>query len=206
MSQVIELSASGGQCACRHCHRNVQLHGICLPQCGVVRRAPRASVNSHDLTALLQSAVGGVFLNADAKVTLLLKATLNRARPSSIHQGFSFPSGHSTSVYFTLGFLFLVLVPLIDRALAEDAAGDAGSNSGQDGTQPMQALRGMVQVVAQQRMGAALMVAGGSVTQTGRVLADAHWLSDVAAGALFGCSGVVLSLLVMNALDWRPTR
>jgi hypothetical protein len=104
-----------------------------------------------------------VLLNADAKVTLLLKNTLQRARPSDYHNGFSFPSGHSTSVYFVLGSLFLLVLPLVRSTIQEEAA--AGNARGLQRAEPF------LQRLTQPQVGAALMLAGGCVTQSGRLLA-----------------------------------
>ena len=38
----------------------------------------------------------------------------------------------------------------------------------------------------------------GTVTQSGRLLADVHWTSDVLAGMMWGSTGVALALIVQG--------
>lgn len=132
----------------------------------------------------------------DARITTTLKRFFERARPTSdLHHSFSFPSGHSTSVYFTAGFLFLIAIPCFNSVLVSER-----QRSGDDTLNPAEAA---VATIARPGVGLGLTVATGSVTQTGRLLADVHWLSDVVAGALLGSWGVVLSMLVLQLLNKR---
>ena len=143
-------------------------------------------------------AVGGVGLSADAKLTLTLKHAFVRSRPSAIHGGFSFPSGHSTSVYCVMGVLFLVLIPMLHQVLQEQGTGGARAQNGDSNrvtTGP-----GWLAAAAQPERAVTLMVAGGVVTQSGRLLADAHWFSDVLAGSLLGTSGALCCLIAARAL------
>jgi membrane-associated phospholipid phosphatase len=50
-----------------------------------------------------------------------------------------------------------------------------------------------------------LWVAAGATTATGRVLADAHWLSDTLAGAAVGAACVsALAITVKQLRRWQP--
>ena len=142
--------------------------------------------------------VGGIGLSADAKLTLALKHAFARFRPSAIHGGFSFPSGHSTSVYCVMGVLFLVLIPMLHQALQEQGTEGAREQSG-DSNQ-VTAAPGWLAAAAQPERAVMLIVAFGAVTQSGRLLADAHWFSDVLAGSLLGTSGALCCLIAVRAL------
>lgn len=145
-------------------------------------------------------AVGGVFLNADAKGTLLLKRAIGRARPSDLHGGFSFPSGHATTAYFVLGWLLFILVPLAAEALQSDNAPTNGdlppSEAGGLQAGAAQALRRLSSAYVALPL---LLLAAGT-TQVGRLTADVHWCSDVVAGALLGSAGVAVSALLLQAV------
>ena len=142
--------------------------------------------------------MGGVFFNADAKVTLLLKNAIGRARPSDLHGGFSFPSGHATTAYFVAGWLFFILLPMAAEALRPADRPADGGNRAEAGFQ-----RHAAQLMWQSSrpgvaVGLVLLLAG--TTQAGRLLADVHWASDLLAGALLGSSGVATSALILQAL------
>jgi hypothetical protein len=194
-----------------------------------------------------------------------LKEFFHRARPSELHHSFSFPSGHSTSVYFILGFLFFIALPALYSSLSQQSGrtgpADAASRDGgasrsvnnngtggrMEGAAPALngngagngngalngngagngngALNGngagipapvraaaesprhvtytatdLLELLVQPRTAAALTIAGGVVTQSGRLLADVHWTSDVLAGALWGSSGVAMAMMVQNVV------
>lgn len=130
----------------------------------------------------------------DAKLTSALKHTFERARPSDdIYHNFSFPSGHSTSIYFTLGFFLLVVVPCLNSVLSRERQ--------LSGRSEPNAVEAAVATVSKPTVGLGLTVAGASVTQTGRLVADVHWFSDVVGGAMLGAWGVVLSIMLLQALD-----
>jgi membrane-associated phospholipid phosphatase len=159
----------------------------------ITRRQPKQGLSLLMLLLAMNAMVGGVFAKADAKITTELKQFFHRSRPSDdLHHSFSFPSGHATSVYFTLGFLFLVLVPSLNCLLMQDR-----KLNGVDLTKSW-TYEEIVATVARPQVGLLLTVLGASVTQTGRLLADVHWFSDVCAGAVLGSWGVVLSILLVQ--------
>ncbi len=112
----------------------------------------------------------GSIPHGDPLLVDTLKNAFARVRPSgtAIHSTFSFPSGHTTSAFFVIGVLLAVLLP---AAMGPQARVPRG---------------------------AGLLVLWGGLGATvaaGRVLVDAHWLSDTLAGA---CLGSALVLVV----DW----
>lgn len=141
---------------------------------------------------------GGIGFGLDAQATALLKNFFQRARPSDLHHSFSFPSGHSTSVYFIAGFLFFVIVPALYETLREDAKQGApeatGVSSVTAGNQALNAL----EVAVRPQNAAALTIAFGVMTQSGRLLADVHWTSDVMAGMMWGATGVAMACMVRD--------
>lgn len=108
----------------------------------------------------------GSIPHGDPLLVDTLKNAFARVRPSTIHSTFSFPSGHTTSAFFVIGVLLAVLLPA--------AVGPRG-----------RVPRGMGLV--------ALWGGLGATVAAGRVLVDAHWLSDTLAGA---CLGSALALVV----------
>ena len=147
--------------------------------------------------------VGGVLFGKDAIVTKAVKGYFHRDRPNwDLHHSFSFPSGHSTSVYFTLATLFFVVLPAYKYiAYGDEAASSEGSSSsGEDST----FLKSALDKVTQPASALALTVSGGVVTQTGRLLADVHWFSDVMAGMCFGSCGAILLYLGLTRANVIP--
>eukprot|EP01025_Chloroclados_australasicus_P061524 TRINITY_DN808_c0_g1_i7.p1 TRINITY_DN808_c0_g1~~TRINITY_DN808_c0_g1_i7.p1 ORF type:complete len:344 (-),score=29.40 TRINITY_DN808_c0_g1_i7:235-1266(-) len=136
------------------------------------------------------AAVGGVFLNKDAIVTTALKRAFHRARPTDdLHHSFSFPSGHSTSVYFVAGFLFCIVIPLLHQVFLEDSdEADSG-------------IKQTLAHLSQPKVAIPLTIACGATTQSGRILADVHWVSDTLAGACLGSMGVLASWVILA--KWR---
>ena len=74
---------------------------------------------------------------------------------------------------------------------AKGAAGVNGFVASNNGSPEAQDIR---------KLASPLYVAGGVVTQSGRLLADAHWFSDVLAGSLLGTSGALCCLIAARAL------
>jgi membrane-associated phospholipid phosphatase len=94
---------------------------------------------------------------------------------------FSFPSGHTSSAVFLIGALCFVLVPITNIYMRE---------SGKQRTTRAWRLPG---VLTSSQGSWALWLSSALVTGTGRVLADAHWLTDC-VGASF-VSMALVSLL-----------
>lgn len=113
----------------------------------------------------------GTIPHGDPYLVDTLKNAFARARPSAIHSTYSFPSGHTTSAFFVLGVLLAVLLPA--------AAGPRGRLS----TGTLVALWGVA----------------GLTVAAGRVLIDAHWLSDTMAGACLGSALALLVYMVVHA-------
>lgn len=160
----------------------------------------------HALTCI---AVGGVGFGKDASATSAVKKFFHRARPSDdLHHSFSFPSGHSTSAYFTLAFLFFVIVPAL-ASWSASLSQPSDSSSQQPSTPAsgtLSAVQGALQAAAKPKAALALTIGGGMITQSGRLLADVHWVSDVLAGALWGSSGVALACVIIEGLRSEPAR
>lgn len=76
---------------------------------------------------------------------------------------------------------------------------ELGSSSASTGA--IAVVQGALQAAAKPKAALALTVGGGMVTQSGRLLADVHWVSDVLAGALWGSSGVALACVIMQGLQ-----
>lgn len=145
-------------------------------------------------------AVGGIGFGLDAQATAALKHFFQRARPSSdLHSSFSFPSGHSTSVYFIVGFLFFIIVPALYETLKEDAQQSAPQATKlASATSGNHALVDALEVIVRPQNAVALTIAFGAITQSGRLLADVHWTSDVMAGAVWGSCGVAIACIVQD--------
>lgn len=135
---------------------------------------------------------GAVF--TDPWVVAQLKHAFHRARPSDLHHSFSFPSGHTTAAVFITGAFLAVLLPLAVQ-LAQQRLPP------QHQRHPLLAplMRG---VQSPSWNAAALCVWGvaGATTAAGRVLADAHWLSDVLAGGCLGVAAVSILAQLVGAL------
>lgn len=143
--------------------------------------APRAAAPQLALAWLTYLATCGcAWGRGDPPLVHALKAAFARTRPSDLHHSFSFPSGHTSAAVFTVGGLLLVLLPLALRLSHAAAAQAPGDKAGQQQQQQEAASPAWVYM---------LWGAAGALTAAGRVLADAHWLSDTLAG---GCLGVAV--------------
>lgn len=103
-------------------------------------------------------------------------------------------------MYFIVGFLFFVIVPALYDTLRDDARQSApeatGSGSGTADNRALSAL----EVALQPQNAAALTIAFGIMTQSGRLLADVHWTSDVMAGMMWGATGVAMACIVRDTV------
>lgn len=135
---------------------------------------------------------GGNIRYGDPMFVDFLKHLFHRERPSPVHSSFAFPSGHSTAAFFAVGCLLFVLLP----AVMEDLSRKYGETS------PVLChLKGSFL-----KSRAFLWVLVASITPLGRLLADAHWLSDVSAGALVGSSLVYFTMMLCYMSDFILSR
>lgn len=162
---------------------------------------------------------GGPFQHGDPLAVSLLKHSFQRLRPApELHSTFSFPSGHTTAAVFLVGVLLYLLLPV---ALGQQrAAAPIGSTSSSDSSGSVQQLAAAStstisgggtgaaagaaawQVAFLQRRGAAVAGCAG-LTAAGRVLSDAHFVSDTLAGACLGTALVAATALAWNWLTGR---
>lgn len=137
-----------------------------------------------------------------------------------MHHTFSFPSGHTSAAVFIVGALVTVLLPFTvqllmqqqvnssvstaeqaatmqgqDAQVSSNSSSGSGSSSGSEEGSVVSAGSSegfwrMYDVAAM-----SVWAAAWATTATGRVLADAHWVSDTLAG---GC----LAIATVSGLAW----
>uniref|UniRef100_A0A383VL17 Phosphatidic acid phosphatase type 2/haloperoxidase domain-containing protein n=1 Tax=Tetradesmus obliquus TaxID=3088 RepID=A0A383VL17_TETOB len=140
----------------------------------------------------------GAVGHGDPPLVATLKDAFARVRPSTLHHTYSFPSGHTSAAVFIIGALVVVLLPLTVQLLQEKATGSGSSSSSSsqpsEGTEDSAAETSSI-AWGRLDMWGALGVWGAAwvVTATGRVLADAHWVTDTLAGGM-------LAVAVVSAL------
>lgn len=136
----------------------------------------------------------GAIRHGDPPLVAMLKDVFARVRPSTLHHTYSFPSGHTSSAVFIVGTLVVLLLPLTVQLLQEKAA-SSSSSSGQQG----EGSEGdAAAAAATSNSWGALGLWGGLgvwgaawvVTGAGRVLADAHWVTDTLAGGMLAVAMV----------------
>jgi membrane-associated phospholipid phosphatase len=113
-----------------------------------------------------------------------------------MHASLSFPSGHTTACVFLAGALLWVLLP---RALT--AAGWGAPAPAAAPREPAQGLSAAAIWAAHPAVRFAAWGLMGGTTAAGRVLADAHWLSDTAAGACVGAGSTALLVAAVAAVE-----
>ncbi|KAL0022858.1 hypothetical protein WJX77_000529 [Trebouxia sp. C0004] len=123
---------------------------------------------------------GGSIQHGDPFVVNQLKTHFQRLRPSDILNSYSFPSGHTTAAVFIMGTLLCVLLPPLT------INNDSTRNS---------RLQTVVTSAA-----LPLWVVAAVTTATGRVLGDAHWVSDTMAGACLGAGLVSITTILCSKL------
>lgn len=179
-------------CCCQWGADRPHLSGVAWrrTKCGLLATSCAVPSLAH---ARAHSAVGGIGLNKEGFVTAALKDVFHRARPSTLHHNFSFPSGHATAAYFVNALLVFALIPCVAACMRrpergvrdDDEAGRASLLRALDWTQaPGNALR--------------IVLACGATTQLGRVLADAHYASDTLAGACLGGAGAGAAIVMLQ--------
>lgn len=134
---------------------------------------------------------GGFLLSGDVLLVDFIKHIFQRARPSTLHKTFSFPSGHTTAGVFIVGVLLFVLLPLILRPQIR-AARSANDKS----VTSRDTLYKFAELTAKGRY--PLWLVAGATTAAGRVIADVHWVTDTLAGASLGIALVSITAMVSN--------
>lgn len=140
--------------------------------------APRRAAAPVALCWAMYFLGAGAVPHSDPTLVHTLKEAFARVRPSlELHHTFAYPSGHTTAATFIVGAALVVLLPLALRL----SGGGEGTRRLPDGV--------------------AIGVWGGAaaVTACGRVLADAHWVSDTFAGA---CLAVGCVAVLSAAVEW----
>lgn len=140
------------------------------------------------IAAIIYVLGGGSVIRGDPFLVSALKHFFHRVRPSPVHSTFAFPSGHTTAATFMVGTLLFILLPaLIEAASATNPS-----------CRPF--LRSVLgRGLVQWRW--PLWATAVASTATGRVLADAHWTTDVMAGACPGSALVGGVALLCAAVD-----
>lgn len=122
-------------------------------------------------------------------------------------------SGHTTAATFICGTLLFVLLPAVLATLGHDA--QQAQAEEQEATQQQQQDQEGQQQQALSQLGAAARRTGSwvlerrlvlwgaavGVTAAGRVAADAHWCSDVLAGALLGIALTGLTAQLCDSVE-----
>lgn len=123
---------------------------------------------------------GGSIQHGDPFIVNQLKTHFQRLRPSDILNTYAFPSGHTTAAVFIMGTLLCVLLPPLTI------------NSDNTRSSKLQTVV----------TSAALPVwaLAAVTTATGRVLGDAHWISDTMAGACLGAGLVSVTTILCSKL------
>lgn len=123
---------------------------------------------------------GGSVQHGDPFFVDQLKTHFQRMRPSDILHTYAFPSGHTTAAVFIMGTLLCVLLPPLTTS--------------SDGTS-----RSRLQTVVTSTA-LPLWLLSAVTTATGRVLGDAHWVSDTMAGACLGAGLVSVTTILCSKL------
>jgi len=177
--------------------------GWCLLSVLCLLRAPQRTAAPLGLAWAFYFSTAGPCGSGDPPLVNWLKHSFARLRPSEYHHTFSFPSGHTSAAVFTAGALLTVLLPLALQLLHEANFPD-NSSSSSSSSSGAPAACGDDEAAAVAPVGSqwalpgqwdrpvviyGLWAVAGGTTALGRVLADAHWLSDTLAA---GCLSVAL--------------
>lgn len=163
------------------------LCGWAATSAAILFKQPAGSIKSLALAWGLYLSAAGAVTKGDPPLVWSLKELFHRTRPSTLHHTFSFPSGHTTAATFLIGGLLFILLP---AALAGRADADVDEH---EESQPSQLGSTAL----------AFWVVAAITTACGRILADAHWLSDTMAGAALGTLLVAL-LSRVSRPDHKP--
>lgn len=122
--------------------------------------------------ALIYFGGGGGIPHGDPLLVGFLKENFHRIRPSELlHQTYAFPSGHTTASSFATGLFLWVVLPVLASRTDDD-----------DSTEDVAATQPTLSASAQLAIHALFC----TLTASGRVMADAHWVTDTMAGAALG--------------------
>ena len=179
----------------------------------ILLRQPEGALKQLLLAWAVYLAAAGVITEGDPPLVWTLKELFHRSRPSTLHHTFSFPSGHTTAATFLMGSLLFVLLPatLADKpgvtsspspasieSANESQASPQAPGDAPDATSSASAVATLtsdnqIQPSWIGNAALALWILSILTTACGRILADAHWLSDTMAGAALGT--LLVSLL-----------
>lgn len=184
---------------------SVGLVGWLAVSLACLARSPAAAVRPLGLAWATYVLTCGAVGHGDPPLVAALKSAFARPRPSvELHHTFSFPSGHTSAAVFTVGALLAVLLPLALRLWAQDCNSDNGSSEADAGV--MSGSSSSTSLARDGSSTALALWAGAWVTTgAGRVLADAHWLSDTLAGGLLASGVVCLLAWAVRAGDDKST-
>lgn len=156
----------------------------------------------------------GALKHFDPLLVDALKHFFARARPSTLHHTFSFPSGHTSAAVFVVGALLTVLLPLTLQLWASSGTPSSSTpsntaqrssgvqySSGDPSSTQGSAVAGILVADA-----AVLAVWGAAwaTTATGRILSESHWLSDTLAGGFLAIASVSgLALTTRLVQEWQ---
>jgi membrane-associated phospholipid phosphatase len=141
------------------------------------------------IAGALYWAGGGSVPHGDPWLVDTLKHLFHRARPSPVHASFAFPSGHTTEVTFIWGVLLFVLLPTAMQVLRESRGTEKQLSASHLDQEFVNYPRYLIWSVAV------------ATTGSGRVLADAHWTTDVLAGACLGVALVNATALLCHIFE-----
>ena len=166
------------------------LCGWAATSAAILFRQPANSLKALALAWGLYLSAAGAVTKGDPPLVWSLKELFHRTRPSTLHSTFSFPSGHTTAATFLIGGLLFTLLPVALAGKADSAPADADELQ-----KPELPQLGSTAL--------AIWVTAMVTTACGRILADAHWLSDTMAGAALGTLLVAL-LSRVSRPDGKP--
>jgi len=171
----------------------------CTAAC--LTKAPSRSAGPLAAAWALYCATCGAVGHGDPLLVDSLKHLFARARPSTLHHTFSFPSGHTSAAVFIVGGLLTVLLPLTLQLWTEQPpssssssdpttgaidgnnSSSSSSSSKTQSSQPAGTLATDVAILA-------VWGAAWATTAAGRILSESHWLSDTLAGGLLAVASV----------------
>lgn len=155
------------------------LCGWAATSAAILFKQPRGGVKALLLAWGVYLSAAGAVTKGDPPLVWTLKELFHRSRPSTLHHTFSFPSGHTTAATFLIGGCLFVLLP---AALTDSSQPSAPDSAASEQAQPSPNGNAAV----------AIWILAALTTACGRILADAHWLSDTLAGAAMGTLLVAL--------------
>jgi membrane-associated phospholipid phosphatase len=172
-------------------------------------KAPLKSAGAVAAAWSFYFATCGAVGHGDPLLVDALKHLFARARPSTLHHTFSFPSGHTSAAVFTVGALLTVLLPLTLQLWAESAR-PASSDQDSDSSSSSIELLGASSSSSSPSAAAGAMLldvtilgvwaAAWGTTATGRILSESHWLSDTMAGGMLAVASVSGLALTVNTM------